>query len=34
MVGSVHHVKQFTTGLRDSLKDVPKLQMMPDQVQK
>jgi hypothetical protein len=34
MVGHVYHVKQFTIGSRFSLKDVRKLQMMPDQVQK
>jgi hypothetical protein len=30
--GSVCHVRQFTTGSRNSLKDVRKSQMMPDQV--
>jgi hypothetical protein len=30
-VGSVCRVKQFITGLRNSLKDVQKSQMMPDQ---
>jgi hypothetical protein len=34
MVGSVCHVKRFTTGLRNSLKDVQMSQMMPNQVQK
>jgi hypothetical protein len=33
-VGSVCHVKQFTTASRNSLKDVRKSQMMPDQVRK
>jgi hypothetical protein len=31
-VGSVCHVKRSTAGLRNSLKDVRKSQMMPDQV--
>jgi hypothetical protein len=31
-VGSVYHVKPFTTGSRISLKDVRKSQMMPDQM--
>jgi Tat protein secretion system quality control protein TatD with DNase activity len=34
MVRSVCHVKWFTTQLRNSLKDVQKSQMMPNQVQK
>jgi trehalose utilization protein len=34
MVGSVCSVKWFTTGSRNSLKDVRKSQMMPDQVRK
>jgi hypothetical protein len=34
MVGSNCHIKQFTTGSRSSLKDVQKLQMMPDQAWK
>jgi hypothetical protein len=33
-VGSVCHVKRFTTGSRNSLKDVRKSQMMPEQVRK
>jgi hypothetical protein len=33
-VGSFCHVKQFTSGSRDTPKDVKKLQMVPDQVQK
>jgi hypothetical protein len=33
-VGSVCCVKQFTTGSRNSLKDVIKSQMMSDQVRK
>jgi hypothetical protein len=33
-VGSVCRVKRFTTGSRNSLKDVGKSQMMPDQVRK
>jgi hypothetical protein len=33
-VGSVIRVKQFTTGSRNSLKDVRKSQMMSDQVRK
>jgi hypothetical protein len=33
-VGSVFHVKRFTTGSRNCLKDVRKSQMMPDQVRK
>jgi hypothetical protein len=33
-VGSVCRVKRFTTGSRNSLKDVRKSQMMPDQVRK
>jgi hypothetical protein len=33
-VGSVCRVKRFTTGSRDSLKDVRKSQMMADQVGK
>jgi hypothetical protein len=32
MVGSACRAKQFTSGSRNSLKDVPKPQMMPDQV--
>jgi hypothetical protein len=32
MVGSVCRVKPFTNGSRNSLKDVLKSQMMPDQV--
>jgi hypothetical protein len=32
-VGSVCCVKRFTTGLRNSLKEVQNSQMMPDQVQ-
>jgi hypothetical protein len=32
MVGSVFHVKQFTTGLRNSLEDVQKSKIMPNQV--
>jgi hypothetical protein len=31
-VGSVHHIKQSTTRSRNSLKDIQKLQIMPDQV--
>jgi hypothetical protein len=31
-VGSVCRVKRFTTGSRNSLKDVPKSQKMPNQV--
>jgi hypothetical protein len=34
MVGSVCHIKWFTTRLINSLRDVQKLQMMPDQVWK
>jgi hypothetical protein len=34
LVGSVCHVKWFTTGSRNSLKDVRKSQMMSDQAQK
>jgi hypothetical protein len=34
MVGSVCRVKRFTTGSRNSLKDVRKSQMMPYQVLK
>jgi hypothetical protein len=34
MVGSICRVKRFTTGSENSLKDVRKSQMMPDQVQK
>jgi hypothetical protein len=34
MVGSVCRVKRFTTGSRNSLKDIRKSQMMPDQVRK
>jgi hypothetical protein len=34
MTGSVCRVKQFTTGSRNSLKDVQKSQMMSNQVQK
>jgi hypothetical protein len=33
-VESVFHIKQFTTGLSNSLKDVRKSQMMPDHVRK
>jgi hypothetical protein len=33
-VGCVCRVKQFTTGSRNSLKDVRKSQMLPDQVRK
>jgi hypothetical protein len=33
-LGSVSRVKQFTTGSRNYLKDIPKSQMMPDQVRK
>jgi hypothetical protein len=33
-VESVCHVKRFTTGSGNSLKDVRKSQMMPDQVRK
>jgi hypothetical protein len=33
-VGSVSCVKRFTAGSRNSLKDVLKSQMMPDQVRK
>jgi hypothetical protein len=33
-VGSVYRVKRFTIGKRNSLKDVRKSQMMPDQVRK
>jgi hypothetical protein len=33
-VGSVCRVKRFTTGLRNSLKDVRKSQKKPDQVRK
>jgi hypothetical protein len=33
-VGSVCRIKCFTTGSRNSLKNVRKLQMMPDQVRK
>jgi hypothetical protein len=33
-VGSVCRVKRFTTGSRNSLKDVRKSQMMPDQIRK
>jgi hypothetical protein len=33
-VGSVCPTKWFTTGLRNSLKEVRKPQMMPDQVRK
>jgi hypothetical protein len=32
MVGSVYCVKRFTSSLRNSLKDVQKSQMMPNQV--
>jgi hypothetical protein len=32
MVGSVCHTRRFTTGLRNSLKDVQKPQMMSHQV--
>jgi hypothetical protein len=31
-VGSVYHVKRFTTGSGNSLKDVRKSHLMPDQV--
>jgi hypothetical protein len=34
MTGSVCHVKGFTTGSRNSLKDVRKSQMTPNQVRK
>jgi hypothetical protein len=34
MVGSVCRVKRFTVGSRNSLKDLRKSQMMPDQVRK
>jgi hypothetical protein len=34
MVGSVYRVKRFTIWSRNSLKDVRKSQMMPDQVRK
>jgi hypothetical protein len=34
IVRSVCHVKWFTTGSRNSLRDVQKLQMMLDKVQK
>jgi hypothetical protein len=33
-VGSVSRVKRFITGSRNSLKDVRKSQMMPDQLRK
>jgi hypothetical protein len=33
MVGSVCHVKHFILGLRNSLKDIQKLQMMPGHLQ-
>jgi hypothetical protein len=33
-VGSVCRVKRFTAGSRNSLKDIRKSQMMPDQVRK
>jgi hypothetical protein len=33
-VGSVCHIKRFTTVSRNSLKDVRKSQMMPDQLRK
>jgi hypothetical protein len=33
-VGSICRLKQFTTGLKNSLKDVRNSQMMPNQVQK
>jgi hypothetical protein len=33
-VGSVSPVKQFTTGMGNSLNDVRKSQIMPDQVRK
>jgi hypothetical protein len=33
-VGSVFRLKLFTTGSRNSLKDVRKSQMMPDQARK
>jgi hypothetical protein len=33
-VGSVCRVKRCTTGSRNSLKDVQKLQMLPDQLRK
>jgi hypothetical protein len=32
MVGSVYWMKQFTTGSRNSIKDVREPQMMPDPV--
>jgi hypothetical protein len=32
MVGSVCRVKPFITGSRSSLKNIPKLQIMPNQV--
>jgi hypothetical protein len=34
MVGSASCIKRFTTGSINSLKDIRKLQMMPDHVQK
>jgi hypothetical protein len=34
MVGSICCIKQFATGLRNSLKDIQKSQMMPGQVKK
>jgi hypothetical protein len=34
MVGSIYHVKRFTAALRNSLKDIQKLKMMPNHVQK
>jgi hypothetical protein len=33
-VGSVCHVKRFTTGSSNSIKGIRKSQMMPDQVRK
>jgi hypothetical protein len=32
--GRVYHLKQFTTGSENSLKDVQKLQMMPNEMWK
>jgi hypothetical protein len=34
MVGSVYHVKRFAARSKNSLRDIQKSQMMPDQVQK
>jgi hypothetical protein len=33
-VGNVNHVKPFTTGLRNSFKDVSKSQTMPNHMRK